>query len=65
MSDKSWVVNFTLPQLSASSHWQSTEVKAANLGLAVNRAWTIVKTRPKVKGRRIEEFRIHGYLLKD
>lgn len=65
MADKNWVVNFTLPQLSASHHWHSTEVKAANIGLAVNRAWAVIKKKQSVKGRRLEEFRIHGYALKE
>lgn len=53
--DKTWVVDFKIPQLSASHYWQSTEVKASNVGLAINRAWAIVKARPIVKGKRIKE----------
>ncbi len=65
MSDKNWLINFTLPQLSASHYYHGQVVQAANLGLAVNRAWSIVKKKPAVKGRRIEEFRIQGNVVKD
>lgn len=55
MSDKNYVVDFKLPQLSASHYWHSVEVKASNIGLAVNRAWAEIKKRPAVKGRRLKE----------
>lgn len=58
MSDKNWVVDFKLPQLSASHYWHSVEVKADSVGLAVNKAWKEVKKRPSVKGRRIKEAQI-------
>jgi hypothetical protein len=56
--DKNWNVTFKLPQLVAHRAWQSTDVVAANFGLAVNRAWAVVKKRPEVKGRRIDECEI-------
>lgn len=55
MANKTYIVDFKLPQLAAKSYWQSTEVEASNVGLAINRAWAIVKKRPAVKGRRIKE----------
>lgn len=58
MSDKNWIVDFKLPQLSASHYWHSVEVSASNIGLAINRAWAEVKKRPHVKGRRISEAQI-------
>lgn len=58
MTDKNWIVDFKLPQLSASHYWFSVEVEASNVGLAVNRAWAEVKKRPAVKGRRIKDAQI-------
>ena len=60
--NKKWIIDFKLPQLSESRYWQSVEVEAANLGLAINRAWAIVKTRPAVKGKRIKEATISARL---
>jgi hypothetical protein len=58
MADRNWIVDFKLPQLSASHYWHSVEVEASNIGLAVNRAWAEIKKRPAVKGRRIKDAQI-------
>lgn len=56
--NKTWIVNFKLKELSSSHYWQSAEVEATNVGLAVNRAWSIVKARPAVKGKRVNRVEI-------
>ena len=55
MADKTYIVDFKLTELAAKSYWQSVEVTASNIGLALNRAWTEVKKRPAVKGRRVKK----------
>ncbi len=55
MSIKKWVVNFKLPQLSASHYYHSVMVDAPDVGLAIRRAWQEIKKRPAVKGKRIKE----------
>lgn len=56
--NKTWIVNFKLKELSASHWWQSVQVDASNIGLAINRGWAVVKTRPAVKGKRINKVEI-------
>lgn len=58
MSNKAWVVNFKLPNLAASHYWQSVEIDAPDIGMAIKKAWAEVKKRPAVKGRRIKEAQI-------
>jgi hypothetical protein len=55
---KQWIVDFKLMQLSASHYWHSTEVEAPDIGLAVKRAWAIIKKKPAVKGKRLKEAQI-------
>jgi hypothetical protein len=55
MANKSWTIDFKLPQLAAGHYWQSTTVEAPDLGLAIKRAWAEVKKRPSVKGKRIKQ----------
>lgn len=51
---KNWEISFKLEQLAAAHYWQSTTVEAPDLGLAIKRAWAIVKKRPAVKGKRVK-----------
>lgn len=50
---KKWIVNFKLKEVAASKYYQSATVEASDMGLAVKRAWSMVKKREGVKGRRI------------
>ncbi len=52
---KNWTVTFKFSQAAASRYWQSAEVEAYNFGMAVNRAWAIVKTRQGIKGKRLTQ----------
>lgn len=52
--EKNWTITFYVEQLAAAHAWQSTTVDASDLGLAIKRAWAIVKKRPAVKGRRVK-----------
>lgn len=51
---KKWVVNFKLKEIAASKYYQSATVDATDLGLAVRRAWAMVKKREGIKGKRIK-----------
>lgn len=64
MANKKFIVDFDFRPMLASHYWQSVSVEASNLGLAINRAWAEVKTRPHVKGRRFEEGKITWHLEK-
>jgi hypothetical protein len=52
---KEWIVDFKLMQLSASHYWHSVQVEAPDIGMAVKRAWALVKKKPQVKGKRLKE----------
>jgi len=65
MSDKTWSITFKLPELSASHYWHNVSVDAANVGLAINRAWAEVKKRPAVKGRRVKMGEVKFEVLND
>lgn len=62
---KQWIVNFKFKEAVASRYFQSTTVTAANIGLAVNRAWAIVKQREGVKGKRLKNVDISISLMQD
>ncbi len=52
---KHWTVTFKFSEAAASRYWQSAEVEASNFGLAVNRAWGVIKTRQGIKGKRLTQ----------
>lgn len=52
---KSFIITFKLPSLPSAHTWQSATVEASDIGLAIKRAWNIIKKRPIVKGRRIKQ----------
>lgn len=51
---KDWIVNFKFKEASASRYYQSASVTASDIGLAVKRAWSIVKQREGIKGKRLK-----------
>lgn len=52
---KKFSVTFKLPQLAASRTWNSTEVEAPDMGLALRRAWQDLRKRPHIKGKRLKQ----------
>ena len=58
MGNKRYNVQFEFRELSASHYRHFASVEAANLGLAINRAWAEVKKNQHVKGRRLSEGKI-------
>lgn len=62
---KQWLVNFKLKEIAASKYYQSASVEASDLGLAVRRAWAIVKKREGVKGKRLRNVDISVEELKE
>ena len=50
----SYIVDFQFPEVKgAGNYYQSAAVHAADFGTALNRAWSEVRARPAIKGRRI------------
>ena len=55
MANKTFMVEFKLPQLSASHYWHVVEVTAPSIGRAVDLGFKEIKKRPAVKGKRLKE----------
>lgn len=65
MANKTYNVDFKLPQLAASHYWQSTQVEAPSIGRAVDLAWKVVKVRSVVKGKRVDYADVKVQKVKD
>lgn len=53
-----YIVDFFFPELKGPGIYQSAAVSASDFGTAFNRAWTDVRKRPAIKGRRINTVKL-------
>lgn len=58
MANKTFLITFKLPQLSASHYYHVVEITASGLGRAVDLGYKEVRKRKAVKGKRIDQAEI-------